>query len=695
MSDQPKVVSPPVVRIFPVADGAYKFPARDTVKDAAFEKTAAQTEDGFVNFSSKVGVAARGTCGPRNIISKGTYEPNEITRNRLILEFAYRGSWIAGKVIDCPAEDMTREGVSITTNERADKVADIKAEMTRLDIMGAYRECIQWGALYGGCIGVYQIEGQKLASPLKLDTIQKGQFKGISVYDRWQLWPVLTELIETGPEAGLPKFYDLVQGQNIADPQSLPGYASGEQGARSPQGTVRIHHSRLFRLGGHKLPFYQAITEMLWDQSILERMWDRLIAFDDATMNSLQLIAKAHLRMIKFANLRDIMAAGPDARKGLEAQVAWMREQQSNEGMTAIDKDDEFETETFTFTGLPEMLREASQQVSGASNIPLVRLFCQSPSGLNATGDADLRMYYDSIKMRQEAKMRNPLDTTIKILWRSLTGEAAPKDMQFTFNPLWQLTAVDRTTVGKNVTDTILEAHDKGVTSQALTLKELKQASPETGLFTHITDEDIEQAEDEPPPSPNELQPEIEPGQPGEGPAKPKAKAGDSAWSRFLRAFTGPKKSVVKEARDAKRVMPDLTEREWAAVPKSQRAHVKALLKKQQAAYMKGTEDDALNVVLGKALIASGVKGLIEKRAKKAKAKDDPVFALLGAMALGGSYARARKRQKEARGKDESKSHHATLLELLAENDFTVNPKHGKDENVSDHQRIKDWLAKN
>lgn len=713
MSDQPKVPTKgSVTRIFPTADGAYKLQARDATADAALEKTAAQTEDGFVNFAAKLGVGAPGAA-PRNLISRGGYEFNAITRNRLQLEYAYRGSWIAGKVIDCPAEDSTREGVSITTNERADQVADIKGAMTRLSIMGSYRDCKKWGSLYGGAIGVYQLEGQKLASPLKLSSIEKGQFKGISVYDRWQLWPVLTKLIESGPHAGLPMFYDLVQGQNIADPQSLPGYAS-ENSERSPQGTIRIHHSRLFRMGGIKLPFFQAITEMLWDESVLERMWDKLISFDDATMNAMGLIHRANLRVIRFANLRQIMASGPDAKKGLQAQVEWMREMQSNEGVTAMDKEDEFESYSYSFAGLPDTLREGAQQVSGACNIPLVRLFCQTPGGLNATGDADLRMYYDTIKMGQEATMRNPLDTTLKILWRSETGEDAPKDMQFTFNPLWQQTAEDRSNVGKNVTETILAAHEQGVTSAAMTLRELKQASPETGLFTHITDEDIAQAEDEPPPSPDELAPEpgIEPGDGGEGPAKPKAK--DSAWSRFARAITGRKKSAVRltETKDEDMKSKDSLAGEILAKAFLFKAalHVAKKNEGKKGSKDASTKDGpmvalaALSAALGAGASAmelhsylrdTGLKGInalknmgeqeAMKLLNKVGVKDakptkdfSPVSIVYGLGTLAEAFSAAS---------------NGTRLFHEIHKEYNYN-KYGHDEKVSDHQKIKDWLAK-
>lgn len=65
-----------------------------------------------------------------------------------------------------------------------------------------------------------------------------------------------------------------------------------------------IHHSRLIRFDGVTLPYQQAQTENEWGMSIIERIWDRLTAFDSATMGAAQLVYKAHLRTMKIHKLR-------------------------------------------------------------------------------------------------------------------------------------------------------------------------------------------------------------------------------------------------------------------------------------------------------------------------------------------------------------------------------------------------------
>lgn len=511
------------------------------------DKATSQTErttDGFHNFAARLGVTPPGQENGKNLLSQGHYEFNLVTRNRVQLEAAYRGSWIVGQVIDTFAEDMTRAGIQVTTNEDPENVDNLKVYSNRMQVMSSVCDTLKWGRLYGGACAVIQIKGQNLATPLDPETIGKDQFLGLVVYDRWQLYPVLDKLINEGPDLGLPEFYDIVLGSNLND----PGQEPGGQARESENGRVRVHHSRCLRNIGIKLPFWQAITEMMWGESVLERMWDRLIAFDDATMATGNLINRAQLRTVGIEDFREILSVGGKAQEALIAQFEYMRQFQNNEGLTLLDKKDTFASVAYSFAGLSDVLIQFGQQVSGAAQIPLVRLFGQSPAGMNATGESDIRLYYDSINAKQEAYLRNFFEVLLKIMWQSMTGNPAPRDLSFTFTPLWQMSATDKATVAKTNTDTIVEAHQEGAIDTATMMKELKQNSSETGLFTHITDEAIEDAENDEPPMPEETAPQVAGvGNAGNGPATPEdkvKKATDSAWKRIKRWIIKDEQSI-------------------------------------------------------------------------------------------------------------------------------------------------------
>jgi phage-related protein (TIGR01555 family) len=459
------------------------FSAEQKVAKAALS---AATVDGYDNFLSRIGLRND------NTLSASTYTFDLITRNRIKLEAAYRGSWVVGVAVDAVAEDMTRAGIDITTNDADDDIEEIDNAISRLQLWQSLCSLAKWGRLYGGAIGVIQIAGQKLNTPLDLETIGKDQFQGIVVFDRWQLNPILNDVIDSGPEMGLPKYYQIVNNPTQVEPDAK----------QVVDGMIVVHYTRVIRYTGIDLPFFQAIQEMMWGESILERPWDRLISFDNSTLSSASLIDRANLRTVSIDGLREIIAAGGAAQAGLESHFEMMRLMQVNEGLTLLDKNDEFQATAYSFSGLSDMMLQFGQQLAGAFGIPLVRFFGQSPAGLSATGESDMRIYYDNIAAQQKAKLQNAWEVMLKVLWRSTFGKEAPKDLKFSFTPLWQMSATDKATNSKTTTETIIGAYEAGLTSRRASLEELRASSGDTGIFSNITDEEINEADleqDEPP----------------------------------------------------------------------------------------------------------------------------------------------------------------------------------------------------
>ena len=395
------------------------------------------TVDSFVNFSMNLGV------GADNALSSSSYGFNPVTRNRTLLEWCHRGSWIAGAVVDSVADDMTRAGVEHRGAIDPDDIQKIDETAVNLGVWNAINDTIKWSRLYGGAIAVILIDGQDPESPLRLKTIRKGQFCGLLSLDRWMVEPSLTDLVtDYGPSLGLPKFY------------RVTGQAPALSG-------VKIHHSRCLRLEGVKLPYWQKLMENLWGLSILERLYDRMIAFDSATTGAAQLVHKSYLRTLKVKDMRELVAAGGDALNGLTRYVDMMRRFQGIEGMTVIDAEDDFTVDGHSaFGGLSDVLAQFGQQLSGASGIPLVRLFGQSPAGFS-TGDTDLRNYYDTIKQQQEKDLRVPLTKIYRCIAAS-EGIEIPNGYRIEFNSLWQLTDSEKATIAGQDVDTIVRPKSRG-----------------------------------------------------------------------------------------------------------------------------------------------------------------------------------------------------------------------------------------
>jgi hypothetical protein len=153
------------------------------------------------------------------------------------------------------------------------------------------------------------------------------------------------------------------------------------------------------------------------------------------------------------------------------------------------------------------MILQFGQQISGATGIPLVRLFGQSPAGLNSTGESDLRMYYDNISAQQESRLREGTLKILRVLHRSMFATDAPDSFDFDFVPLWQTSTKEKAEIATQITNMVSSLFERGIIDQATALQELKQSSEQTDIFSNITEEQIEEAKFAPPPMPVETLP--------------------------------------------------------------------------------------------------------------------------------------------------------------------------------------------
>jgi phage-related protein (TIGR01555 family) len=445
---------------------------------------AQSTKDSYLNAVLKLGI------GTDNPLSASTYGFNPITRIRTLLEWIYRGSWMGGIAVDIIADDMTRAGIDITTQLKPDEMDRLKKCEVNLDFWGAVNSTIKWSRLYGGAIMVMLIDGQDLSTPLRLDDIplMKGQLKGFLVLDRWQVEAKLDRLVSAfGPDIGLPVHYRV-----NSDAPALRGKL--------------IHYSRCLRMVGVDLPYWQRVQENLWGLSVFERLYDRMVSLDSSTQGAAQLVYKSFLRTYKMKGMTDLMSQGGDA--GIATMLKKMdmvRRFQNNEGLTVVDADDDITVQSSSaFTGISEVILQQAQQMSGTLQIPLVRMFGQSPAGLNSSGESDLRTYYDGIKQQQERVLRRPIDQIYRAMAMS-EGIQLPADFNWQFAPLWQLDEGQKSEISARDTTSIIEAHEAQLIDTPTAMRELKQNSKTTSRFDNVTDEMINAAELEPTPMMGEL----------------------------------------------------------------------------------------------------------------------------------------------------------------------------------------------
>lgn len=435
--------------------------------------------DAFSNVLARLG------AGTPNLLEGTEYSLQRMSRDFNTLNALYRESWIVRRIIDVIPADMLKNWITITSGLDPDVEKRLCLTLRRTQLIDKLKRGMQWGRLYGGALGVMLVkhQGYDLSQPLQLDWIMPGDFAGLLIFDRWNGVNPSSELIEdiTDPDYGFPKYY------TVTDP------AGG--------GSVKIHHSRVVRFTGNTLPFWEEIAEMQWGASVIESIFDELRKRDNVSWNIAQLTFMANIRVLKMQDLGQLLAATDNESQAellrtLEAQNMLL----NNMGMQVMDAADGLETHQYTFGGLADCYQQFIMDISGAAEIPVTRLFGRSPSGLNATGESDLQNYYDMIAEKQESYLRPILNKVLPPFIISTLG-SLPDDFDFEFDPVAEPTDKERADLAKCGTDNVVAAYNAGLISQRTALKELKQQSERTGVWTNITDEDIERASDsvEPP----------------------------------------------------------------------------------------------------------------------------------------------------------------------------------------------------
>ena len=123
----------------------------------------------------------------------------------------------------------------------------------------------------------------------------------------------------------------------------------------------------------------------------------------------------------------------------------------------------------------------------------MTKLFGRSPAGMNATGESDLKNYYDYVDSQREAKLRPALQKLLPVLCMSAWG-FVPDDLDFTFPPLWTPTAKEVADIAKTKSEAIVAGFQAGLYDKPTAMKELKKLEDETGMFGAISDEEISAA---------------------------------------------------------------------------------------------------------------------------------------------------------------------------------------------------------
>jgi hypothetical protein len=405
------------------------------------------------------------------LLSSGTFVRSGLTSQQELLTTAYRVSWLAKRIIDMPSEDMTRAWYSLSTGLPESAVNELRRLEARHSVKQEITNGIRWGRLYGGAIALMVIRGEedRLDQPLDMDLLIPECFQGLLILDRARGVEPSLELVSDldDPDFGLPMYYTV----------SLE---------MEEYGTVRLHHSRVLRFIGRELPHSETVRENYWGASELEHIWEELQKRSAASANIAQLIFQANITTLKMGNLGEHVAYGDEEMKTTVMQaLANENRLRTSYGLQVMSSNDALETHSYSFGGLSEIYESFMMDMAGAAEIPATRLFGRAPQGMNATGESDLRNYYDMIAQAQERILRPALEKLLPVMAISCWGYV-PKDLEIVFNPMMTTSPAERAELVQKLSTDVIQAFQAGLLTREEALCELKTRGEELGVYTKV-----------------------------------------------------------------------------------------------------------------------------------------------------------------------------------------------------------------
>jgi phage-related protein (TIGR01555 family) len=405
-------------------------------------------------------------------------------------ENRWRGSDLGARIIETVPDEMTREGFDVeiqpsdeddktdafTADPGADPMAmvmppapqgpkpvEINDEWIQvteeldgiLEEMGAdtaVAEALCYERAYGG--GAILLGAQDgfddLAKPLDEKRIEEvshltplsGGWDGEVV-----AWSYYNDPAK--PNYGMPETYMM---RNLGVPIAripAPGEKLTPQVVDPMNATIRwVHESRLLVFPG-VAPSRRARVQMRgWGDSIFTRVDEVLQHYGQTWGGIAIMMSELSIGVLSVDGLAAALVGNNKAgTKTVTNRALALNIAKSIARVTLIDAKEKFQRDTVSMAGVAEMMQQFALRLAAAAGMPVSMLMGQAPAGLNATGDSEIRWFYDKIAAAQRRRVLPQLRKLIRLIFLSKDGPTngkEPERWSVKARPLYQMSATEK-----------------------------------------------------------------------------------------------------------------------------------------------------------------------------------------------------------------------------------------------------------
>lgn len=354
-------------------------------------------------------------------------------------------------------------GVVASSGDGDDDVcSQIEAELKRLNIRAAMRQMVVHDQAFGGAHGYIKLKGDESTreTPLLLKpySVPRDSFEGLRVVEPYWVTP---------------------NDYNSIDPTKANFYKPSSWWLLGTE----THATRLFTM------ISRPVADMLKPAYSFRgiSMTQLAIPYVDNWLRTRQSVSDTVKQFSVSGVLMDLQQSLlPGAGTTLDYRAQLLNLYRDNRNLLLLDKaTEEFFQINTPLSGLDALQAQAQEQMAAVSHTPLVKLLGITPSGLNASSDGEVRVWYDYVRGYQDANLTPVMQIVLQLVQLSLFG-VVDEDITWQWEKLHEATEVEQAEIARAEMETDRGYIEAGVLMPEQVAQRLS-ADP-TSMYSGIAD---------------------------------------------------------------------------------------------------------------------------------------------------------------------------------------------------------------
>lgn len=389
--------------------------------------------------------------------------------------------------------------------EILDEIESLEANVQMATTRGYARAC--GGA--GSYVGV--LDNQTPDKAVNLAAVRDVPF--LNDFDRREVEIAATYAQRMGKNYGKPARYRMLPSVVYRGSRQAAEKETREEREIMPL----VHESRMLMFGGVTTPRTEKQQNQGWDYSVLDLVKDVLKRCNSTWYAIGHMAIEASQAIWKLHGLGNMARGG----KG-DSVTRRMRLIEMGRSVTRaviIGEKDEFTRLAQTFTGIEKLAETTWQRLATAADMPMTVLVGSSPAGMNATGESDIKLWYDRVHVERTLVFQ-PVIVQLVTMLLAKRGMAELTGWQVIWPELWLESPKERADRRHTIAETDAIAVDKlGVLPEEVALSRFREdgwnaeTQIDSATRTVIRDAKLKRAKEA-----AEKPPEPPPGTPGAPP---------------------------------------------------------------------------------------------------------------------------------------------------------------------------------